>query len=85
MNLANDTFAIFDAALALTREKRAVLLRELLISLEPDMPKDPEYHRLLREEFERCWAMLDRGNLISVDWQDLMREIRQALHARKTA
>jgi Putative addiction module component len=85
MNLAHDTSAIFSAALALPRDKRAELLRELIISMEPDEPISPEYDRLLREELQRRWAAFESGEMQAVDWREALLEIRQELQARRTA
>ena len=83
MSLAHDTSAIFDAALALPREKREELVRQLVISLEPDEPKDPDYDRLLREELDRRWVAYERGEVKAVDWREAMAEIFQELDERR--
>jgi hypothetical protein len=70
MSLAHDSSAIFDAALALPREKRAELLRELIISMESDEPSNPEYDRLLREELARRWTAFELGEMPAVDWRE---------------
>jgi putative addiction module component (TIGR02574 family) len=83
MSLATDTSAIFDAALALPREKREELVRQLVISLEPEEPKDPDYDRLLREELDRRWSAFERGEIQAVDWREALDQIDAELDARR--
>jgi putative addiction module component (TIGR02574 family) len=82
MSLANDASSIFDAALALPRNKREELARQLVISLEPEEPKDPDYDRLLGEEIERRWAAYERGEVQAVDWREALDRVDAELDAR---
>jgi putative addiction module component (TIGR02574 family) len=83
MSLANDTSAIFDAALALPREKREELVRELVISLDADQSKDPDYDRLWAEEIQRRWAEYERGEVELVENDEAMRRIERAIQRGK--
>ncbi len=79
MSLANDTLAIFDAALALPPEKRKELVRELVISLDRDVPKHPDYDRLWAEEIQRRWAEYEHGEVQLVENDEAMRRIEKAI------
>ncbi len=83
MSLADDTSAIFNAALALPREKREELVFQLMISLEPNEAKHPDYDRLLHEELERRWTAYERGEVKTVDWREALEQINAALDARR--
>lgn len=83
MSIANDPSAVLNAALALPREQRTELLREIAISLEPDEPKDPNYDRLLREELDRRWSAYERGEVKAIDWREALDQIEVELDARR--
>ena len=60
-------------------------MRELIISMEPDEPRDAEYDGLLREELARRWTAFERGEMQAVDWRDAMRELSEELQSRRRA
>ncbi len=79
MSLAPDTSAVFDAALALPLEKRKELARELIISLDRDVPKHSDYDQLWAEEIQRRWAEIERGDVETIDNDEAMRRIEKAI------
>jgi putative addiction module component (TIGR02574 family) len=85
MSLANDASAVFQAALALPLEKREELARELIISVDRDVPKHPDYDRLWAEEIQRRWAEYERGEVELIDHDEVMRRIEKVLqHGRQS-
>jgi putative addiction module component (TIGR02574 family) len=84
MSLEHDASTVFDAALALPREKREELARQLVNSLlGPEQPKDPDYDRLLHEELDRRWAAYERGEVQTIDWREALDQIDTELDARR--
>jgi putative addiction module component (TIGR02574 family) len=79
MSVANDPNSVFGAALALPREKREQLVRELIVSLDQDRSKDPDYDRLWAEEIERRWSAYERGEAQAIDHDEAMRRIQNAM------
>jgi putative addiction module component (TIGR02574 family) len=79
MSIANDPSAVFAAALSLPREKREELAQELIISLDRDVPKHPDYDRLWAEEIQRRWAAYERGEVELVDNEQVMQRIEKAI------
>jgi putative addiction module component (TIGR02574 family) len=78
MSLAHDTSAVFDAALALPREKREELAKAIVISLDADHPKSADHDRLWAEEIKRRGEALDSGLDPGIDEEEAMRRIRHA-------
>jgi hypothetical protein len=79
MSLANDPSSVFDAALALPLEKREELARELIISIDRDAPKHPDYDWLWAEEIQRRWAALQSGEDPGIDEDEANRRILEAV------
>lgn len=79
MSLAHDTAAVFDAALALPLEKREELAKELIISIDRDVPKHPDYDRLWAEELQRRGSEIERGEMELIEHDEAMRRIRNAI------
>jgi len=79
MSIANDMSAVFSAALALPRDKREELARQLIISIDADQPKHPDYDRLWAEEIQRRWAALESGEDPGIDHEEAMRRIDAAV------
>jgi len=85
MSIANDTSAVFDAALALPREKREELVRQLVISIDADQPKHPDYDRLWAEEIQKRWAALESGEDPGIDHDEAMRRKHAAVERGRKA
>ncbi|HZZ28535.1 MAG TPA: addiction module protein [Pirellulales bacterium] len=79
MSLANDTSAVFEAALALPLEKREELAKELIISIDRDVPKHPDYDRLWAEEIQLRGEALASGEDPGIDNEEAMRRIQAAV------
>jgi putative addiction module component (TIGR02574 family) len=79
MSLANDNTQVFDAALALSRNDREALVRKLVVSLDADQPKHPDYNRLWDEEIQRRGAALDSGQDAGIDESQADQRIREAI------
>ncbi|HEY2881009.1 MAG TPA: addiction module protein [Pirellulales bacterium] len=84
MSTANDCTTVLNFALALPLEQRETIVRELVISIEADQPKEPGYDQALAEEILKRSAALDNGEDPGVDGDEVMRRI-DAIIQRGTA
>ncbi len=85
MSVANDSTAVFEAALALPREKREQLVRELIVSLDRDRSQDPDYDHHWADEIERRWAAYERGEVQLIENDEAMLRIQQAIDRERQA
>ena len=71
---------LLDAALQLCPEDRAELAQRLMDSLpegvDPVPTMDPEFRQAWGEEVLRRWEMFERGEVDSIDGEELFRQIR---------
>jgi putative addiction module component (TIGR02574 family) len=75
MSTTNDCTNILNSAMELPLEQRETIVRELLISIDAEQPKEPGYDEALAEEILRRTAALDSGEDPGVDGDDVMRRI----------
>jgi putative addiction module component (TIGR02574 family) len=71
---------LFEAALQLSIEDRAELAQRLMDSLpegvDPVPMMDPGIRQAWSEEVQRRWEMYERGEVESIDGEELFRKIR---------
>lgn len=71
---------LFEAALQLSPEDRADLAQRLMDSLpegvDPVPMMDPEVRQEWGEEIQRRWEMYERGEVESIDGEELFQKIR---------
>jgi hypothetical protein len=79
MSTANDPTAVFAAALNLPLEKRKELAQELILSVDRDEPKDPDYDRLWADEIQRRWERYQRGEVELIDHEAVMKRLQDAV------
>ena len=75
---------IRERVLELPFGERAVLARDLVLSLESD-DVDADVDAEWNEEIERRSELVHRGEHTAMDWQDSVRQIRQALSKRRAS
>jgi len=71
-------------ALELSREERAKLARDLLVSLETG-DFDADADSAWATEIEARSAAYGRGELAARDWRESLERVRQALSQRRTS
>jgi putative addiction module component (TIGR02574 family) len=85
MSVADDSAAVLGAALALPREKREQLVRELIVSLDREHTQDPNYDRLWAAEIERRWSAYEHGEVQVVENDEALRRFQQAIDRGRQA
>lgn len=81
--LSGEAQRLFEAALLLPGPQRAKLADCLLNSVEPGA--DPEWEKAWGEEIARRIAEIDNGTAELVNWEDLRRELWEAVHGARKA
>lgn len=79
--LTSDAQQVFEAALRLPDAQRAKLADCLWESVEPTA--DPEWEKAWAAEIARRIAEIENGTARFVNWEDLRRELREAIHAAR--
>ena len=70
-------------AMELSRAERAVLARELLLSLETEEPQE-DAEAVWAEEIEARSEAVARGELALSDWRESMDRLRDGLRRKET-
>lgn len=74
---------ILNQALTLPKPERAVLVHQLLLSLEPeDFDEDSE--AAWTAEIEARLTAVEKGEFTAVEWRDALARIQQALTQRQS-
>lgn len=74
---------LVNRVLDLPADQRAELARELIISLEDELP-DPDADAAWEAEIERRLLAVDRGEVAPVDWRESVERIRGAFKKPKS-
>ena len=73
---------LLKVALNLSKEDRAELARQLIVSLESGQ-SDADSDELWKAEIERRLAEVDRGEVKLIEWHDSVQRIREMLEEQR--
>jgi putative addiction module component (TIGR02574 family) len=83
MSIPNE---LLTKALELDRQDREELVRDLILSLEPDGPeRDPDYEASWAAEIERRLREIDEGRATLLSWEEVQARLRETIARAREA